>query len=142
VAPQEPVAAKEAPATPARPEREEKPAESAPAVAVQSVSAVPEESPPQIDEGEIAVLVKRGQDALTNGDLASARLLLNRAAAAGSAKAALALGATYDPLVIRRLGAVGAEPDAERARKWYQKAQELGSDAASEQLAKLDQTRR
>lgn len=94
---------------------------------------------PKLDPQEIAMLVSRGEDYLTNGDLASARLLLRRAAAAGSANAALALGATFDPLVIRRLGAIGAESDIERARKWYQKAVELGSTAASRQLATLAQ---
>jgi hypothetical protein len=91
----------------------------------------------QLANDEIATLVKRGKDFVTNGDLASARLLLRRAAEAGSAEAALALGATFDPLVLRRLGAIGAVPDAAQARKWYQKAADLGSDAASQQLAKL-----
>jgi hypothetical protein len=91
----------------------------------------------QLGNDEIATLVKRGKDFMTNGDLASARLLLRRAAEAGSAEAALALGATFDPLVLRRLGAIGAMPDAAQARKWYQKAADLGSDAASQQLAKL-----
>jgi TPR repeat protein len=36
---------------------------------------------------------------------------------------------------------VGREPDAARARKWYQKAMELGSEVASQQLAKLAQVR-
>jgi hypothetical protein len=91
----------------------------------------------QLGNDEIATLVKRGKDFVTNGDLASARLLLRRAAEASSAEAALALGATFDPLVLRRLGAIGAVPDAAQARKWYQKAADLGSDAASQQLAKL-----
>jgi hypothetical protein len=115
-----------------------------PVVAVQPTAAPVETSNPPadsktlpLDKDEIATLIKRGKDFLANGDFSSARLLLRRAAQAGSADAALALGATFDPLVIRRLGAIGASPDAERARKWYQKAVELGSDAASQQLAKL-----
>jgi hypothetical protein len=94
-----------------------------------------------LDSDEIATLVKRGQDSLQNGDLASARLLLRRAAEAGNAKAALALGMTYDPLVIQRLGVIGIVPDTARARKWYQKAADLGSGVASEQLVKLEQVR-
>jgi TPR repeat protein len=89
---------------------------------------------------EVAMLVKRGKDFLMNGDLASARLLLRRAAEAGSAEAALALGASFDPAVIRKLGAVGATPDLARARDWYQKAAQLGSQDASQRLAKLAQT--
>jgi hypothetical protein len=86
---------------------------------------------------ELAALVKRGEDYLKNGDFASARLLLRRAAEAGRADAALALGATFDPLVIKQLGAIGAEPDIGQARKWYETASKLGSQAASEELAKL-----
>jgi hypothetical protein len=87
---------------------------------------------------EIAMLLKRGKDAFSTGDLAAARLLLRRAAEAGSAEAALALGATFDPLVIRRLGAIGAAPDAAQARQWYQKAVALGSATASQPLAQLE----
>jgi len=91
-----------------------------------------------LDADEIAALVKRGKDFVTNGDLVSARLLLRRAAEAGSAEAALALGETFDPLVFRRLHVIGIEPDAASAQKWYQRAAELGSAAASERLAKPD----
>ena len=94
-----------------------------------------------LDNGEIATLVKRGQDLLNNGDLASARLLLQRAAELGSASAALALGSSYDPFMIQRLGVVGINPDTARAREWYQRALALGSDAASEQLANLERSR-
>jgi hypothetical protein len=87
---------------------------------------------------EIAMLLKRGKDAFSTGDLAAARLLLRRAAEAGSAEAALALGATFDPLVIRRLGAIGAAPDTAQARQWYQKAVALGSPTASQPLAQLE----
>ena len=91
-----------------------------------------------LDSDEIAMLLKRGKDAFSTGDLAAARLLLRRAAEAGSAEAALALGATFDPLVIRRLGAIGAAPDAAQARQWYQKAVSLGSTAASQPLSQLE----
>ena len=91
-----------------------------------------------LDSDEIAMLLKRGKDALSTGDLASARLLFRRAAEAGSAEAALALGATFDPLVIRRLGAIGAAPDTAQARQWYQKAVALGSTTASQPLAQLE----
>ena len=87
---------------------------------------------------EIAMLLKRGKDAFSTGDLAAARLLLRRAAEGGSAEAALALGATFDPLIIRRLGAIGAAPDAAQARQWYQKAVALGSTTASQPLAQLE----
>lgn len=95
----------------------------------------------RLDDREIAALVMRGEAFIANRDLASARLLLQRAADAGSATAALALASTYDPLVIQNLGAAGGEPDVARARKWYQRAIELGSRVASQQLAKLVEAR-
>ena len=95
----------------------------------------------QLDAEEIATLINRGTELLKSGDLVSARLLLRRAAEAGSASAALMLGTTFDPLVIQQLGAIGvASPDVAQARQWYEKAVELGSDAASQRLAKLPQT--
>jgi hypothetical protein len=89
-----------------------------------------------LDADEIAALVKRGKDFVTNGDLVSARLPLRRAAEAGSAEAALALGETFDPVVFQRLHVIGIEPDAARAQKWYQRATELRSAAASQHFAK------
>jgi hypothetical protein len=106
------------------------------AVAAPSVPARPSISPPA-DNREITALVKRGKDFLVSGDFASARLFLKRAAEAGSADGALALGATFDPEMIKRLGAIGAAPDIAQARDWYQKAAELGAPAAAQQLAKL-----
>jgi TPR repeat protein len=93
-----------------------------------------------IDAEEIATLVSRGTDYLKAGDIASARLLLRRAAEAGSASAALTLGTTFDPLVIQQLGAFGVVPDVAQARQWYEKAEQLGSEAASQRLAKLAHT--
>ena len=95
---------------------------------------------PHIDNAETVAMIKRGKDILMSGDIISARLLLRRAADAGSAEAALALGATFDPIVIRRLGAVGMTPDIAQARQWYQRAADLGSAAAMGQLAKLERT--
>jgi hypothetical protein len=94
----------------------------------------------RLDADEIASLVNRGTDSLKSGDVSSARLLLRRAAEAGSASAALMLGTTFDPLALRQLGAIGVVPDVVQARQWYEKAAELGSDAASQRLAKLEQT--
>jgi hypothetical protein len=110
----------------------------------QAVTLVPATSPRvddrrplRLDTEDIAILIKRGKDLLADGDLAAARLLLRRAAEAGSAEGALTLGTTFDPAVLRRLGAIGAMADPAKARQWYQRAAELGSSAASQQLAGL-----
>ena len=112
----------------------------APVSGPQSLSAQRGSTARHLDAEEIATLVNRGTDSLKSGDLVSARLLLRRAAEAGSASAALMLGTTFDPLVIQQLGAIGVVPDVAQARQWYEKAAELGSDAASQRLAKLPQT--
>jgi TPR repeat protein len=91
----------------------------------------------RLDGEEIAIMIKRAKDLLGNGDVAAARLLLRRAAEAGSAEGAFTLGATFDPVSLQRLGAIGAVPDLAKARQWYQRAAELGSNAASQQLAGL-----
>jgi hypothetical protein len=97
--------------------------------------------PVALDDSEIAMLIKRGNSLLKDGDFTAARLLFERGADAGSAEAALALGSTYDPLVIKRLGAIMVRPDVENARKWYQIAADRGSADAKLQLANLPQSR-
>jgi TPR repeat protein len=91
----------------------------------------------QPNSEELAVLLKRGKDFIATGDLAAARLVLRKAAEANNAEAALALGATYDPLVLRQLKVYGFTSDAAMARSWYEKAAELGSSAASRRLEML-----
>jgi hypothetical protein len=107
----------------------------------------PQSSPAQVggtavrlDAEEIATLVNRGTDSLKSGDVASARLLLRRAAEAGSATAALMLGSTFDPLIIQQFGTIGVVPNVAQARQWYEQAAALGSEAASQRLAKLAHT--
>jgi len=95
--------------------------------------------PPAADDPEVLAMVQRGKALMTSGDIASARLLLRRAADAGNAEAALALGATFDPLIIRQLGVIGMTPDPAQAKHWYRRAADLGSASAPGQLAKLEQ---
>jgi hypothetical protein len=94
----------------------------------------------QPDNEEISALIKLSQDFVRNRDFSSARLLLRRAAEEGSAAAALSLGETFDPLIIQQLHAIGIQPDPAKAREWYERAVQLGSDAASQHLAKLAET--
>jgi hypothetical protein len=91
----------------------------------------------QLGREEITVLLNRGKHLIANGDLAAARLVLQRAAEANDAEAALALSATYDPIVLRELKVYGLTADAAMARAWYQRARELGSAAALQRLEML-----
>jgi hypothetical protein len=102
-----------------------------------STASQSENNTSQPDDEETSTLIKLGQDFLQYGDFSSARLLLQRAAKADSAAAALSLGETFDPFLIQRLGAIGVQPDVAEARAWYQRAAQLGSNTAAEHLAKL-----
>jgi TPR repeat protein len=99
----------------------------------------PVKSPPRHhDAAEIASMMKSGAELMTNGDVAGARLLYQRAAEAGEAVAAFALAETYDPLVLRKLNARGGiAPDVALAQSWYEKARDLGSATAPERLERL-----
>lgn len=68
----------------------------------------------------------RGRALLQSGNIASARLFFRRAADAGLAEGALAMGDTFDAIELDRLRAVGTHPDPTEARQWYEKARELG----------------
>ena len=83
---------------------------------------------------EIELLVKQGQEFAAAGDFVTARVVFQRAAEAGNAVAALAMGASYDPAVLASLGARGVEPDVSKARSWYQRAKDLGLAEASRRL--------
>ena len=91
----------------------------------------------KLTNNEIAMLLNHGKDFFKDGDVVSARLLFRRAAAAGNAEAAFILGRTFDPVVADRMGIIGIKPDIARARQWYERAAELGSPAASQELARL-----
>ncbi len=110
------------------------------AVAAPSATAAP---PPQVetvrslDAREVTALIRRGQDLLASGDVQSARLLLMRGAEARDARAALLVGTTYDPALLRQIGADGPLADAAQARIWYQRAKEWGDPDAQRKLDAL-----
>ena len=64
---------------------------------------------------------------LTLGDIAAARLLLERAANAQDATAAFLLAQTYDPAVLGVRDTRSITPDPVMARDWYRKAASFGS---------------
>jgi hypothetical protein len=94
-------------------------------------------SPDSVDR-----LVSRGEAFLAQGDVAAARVLLERAAETRDPRAALALGSTYDPNVLKRMGVVGIRPDPEQAHLWYERAAEFGSGEANQALTALAQLSR
>jgi hypothetical protein len=76
---------------------------------------------------ETAALVARGDAFLVAGDIASARLLFERAAESRDGRAALRLAVTYDAAFLERAGIHGLLSDPERAAFWYRRARELGA---------------
>jgi serine/threonine protein phosphatase 1 len=88
----------------------------------------------QLDQQQIDFLVERSQRLISEGDVEAARILLERAAEARDARAALALGATYDPIMLAILHVRGITADVPRAREWYEKANEFGSQEAQQRL--------
>jgi hypothetical protein len=91
----------------------------------------------KIDEATAEDLLARANRLLDKGNIVGARTIYQRAAELGSASAALALGATYDPNRLWSLGAVGFMGNKERARQWYMRASELGHPEAKARLAAL-----
>jgi hypothetical protein len=113
----------------------------APAALAPSI-VLPQQPPPvapsvrNIDPNEVAGMIKRAQDLVAGGDIVPARLLLQRAAEARSARAALILAATYDPIMLKQTSN-GPLPDVGLARSWYAKAVEWGAPEAQRQLESL-----
>jgi TPR repeat protein len=82
-------------------------------------------------------LCAEGLVALAEGDIASARAFLKRAAEGGDARALMALGDTYDPTTLSHLGAIGIKGDEVAARGFYSRALAAGVGGARERIASL-----
>ena len=94
-----------------------------------------------LSNAEMTELLDHGDALLGNGDIASARLFYERGAGAGDGRAALRLGATFDPEFLGRLGLGKLQANPAEARSWYSRARELGAVDAKGQLYGLE-TRR
>jgi TPR repeat protein len=110
--------------------------------ALQGQAVVPQPPPAasparRLDADELAALLKRAKSMIAIGDIAAARLLLERAADAQEAGAALLLAQTYDPAVLGTPDARSITPDPATARAWYQKAVRLGSRDAQLRLDQM-----
>jgi hypothetical protein len=105
-----------------------------------SVAAVRGAAPPNPeDAAEVARLVARAGVLLGQGDIGSARIVLERAAESGSAQASFMLAETYDPLILPKWGTYGTRGDATKARDLYAQAEASG---VKEAKARFDALRR
>ena len=110
------------------------PTATAPEVAAPAVATPPSR---HIDPDQLATMMQRAKSMLAVGDIASARLLLERAAGAPDANAALMLAQTYDAQVLGTSDVRNIVAEPAKARAWYQKAAQLGSADAQRRLAQL-----
>jgi len=103
------------------------------------ISANPPKAFPirQLEHEEIVNLIRRGEAFIATGDIPAARLVLQRAAEADDARAALMLAGTYDPIMLEKLGIQGLASDIAAARTWYERAKEFGSAEALRRLETL-----
>jgi TPR repeat protein len=106
-----------------------------------AVAGAPPPPPPpparRLDAEELATLLKRARSLIEIGDIAPARLLLERAADAHEASAALMLAQTYDPAVLGTPDTRSITPDPAKAREWYRKAAQFGSQDARQRLSQI-----
>jgi hypothetical protein len=101
----------------------------------QAVGSLGEKLTIPIDEGRR--LCAEGLAAFAKGDIATARAFFVSAASAGDARALVALGDTFDPATLSRLGVVGLKGDEAKARDYYSRAVTAGASGARERIAAL-----
>ena len=103
-------------------------------------STAPRNQPtvPTFSGAEIAGLLARGDWLFATGDVASARLLYERAADAGEARAAVRLGETFDPVYLAGSRLRGLQGDRDMAVFWYRHARDLGATEVASRLKKLE----
>jgi hypothetical protein len=90
-----------------------------------------------LNPNEISAALTRADALIMSGDIAAARLVLQRAADSEDGKAAIKLAGTYDPDVLAKLGVHGIVPDPAKAREWYEKAKTFGAPEAAMRLELL-----
>ena len=106
----------------------------APAARTGNEAAAPSKT---LDAETLAALLTRARSLLAHGDIAAARLLLERAANAQDATAAFLLAQTYDPAVLGVRDTRSITPDPVMARDWYRKAASFGSADAQQRLTQF-----
>jgi TPR repeat protein len=84
-----------------------------------------------------SALMARGDEFLRQSDVTSARLFYRLAAVNGSAAGAMAMGSTYDPVLLERNAVRGVKPDPGKALEWYRRAVELGDPGGKTRSAEL-----
>jgi TPR repeat protein len=82
-------------------------------------------------------LLQKGDELLSQGLVAPARQIYERAAELGLAQAAMALAATYDAAELNKPHLRNVLPDAAEAKRWYERAGAMGAADAGDRLQRL-----
>ncbi len=93
---------------------------------------------PPLSETDKRRLDDKMAQAIRDGDIYGARLILEKLIESGDARALLNLAETYDPKGLARLNAKGVKPDVARARALYTQAQDNGVAGARAKLEAMD----
>jgi hypothetical protein len=80
----------------------------------------------------------RGDWLFATGDVDSARLLYERAAEAGEARAAVRLGETFDPIFLDQAYLRRGRAESGMAAFWYRRALDLGAKGVASRLKSLE----
>jgi TPR repeat protein len=98
-------------------------------------AAAPVASRQPLPQADLQRMASHAARSIRSGDIAGARLILERAAEAGDATALYALAQTYDPDVLTKMRVRGLEGDRARAQTLYKQAADAGVPAAKERVA-------
>ncbi len=105
----------------------------APALSAPSAETPPAPAAPAND------WIARGDRLLSLGDIAAARLFYELAVQQGNAKAATAMGRTYDPAFLKEKKVIGVPGNPALAAEWYRRAAEAG-DLEAQSLLQSDRS--
>jgi TPR repeat protein len=92
---------------------------------------------PTISAEENRRLLAKAASMIQQGDIASARLVLDRLTRFGDARAAFALAETFDPKMLAQWNVRGIRPDPTRAKTYYTQAARAGIGEARDRLSEL-----
>lgn len=85
------------------------------------------------------MLIRDGNKAMREGDIAAARRLYEQASQSGNPEAALAMGRSFDPTYFEKLNVKTGKPDPATAFEWYKKALDGGLITARVKIDALKQ---
>ena len=125
-------------APPADPSAAPASAETGPQGVQAAVTADKGRAPLPLPAEQITALLARGDAFVRTRDIASARLLYERAADAGNGRAALRMGESFDPAFLDSIGIYRMLGDRQLALSWYRRACDLGDTEAALLLQKLE----